>query len=68
MKYTVNAETYGDISLESTGKDVLLTINNDQEELPENQGVRYVSLSYDELKEFRRALGYVWQEVENHNG
>lgn len=61
MKYTIEVEEYGDVELsrEVDGiDDVRLGIREGDE-------YEYVVLSKKEFQELRKAVGYVWQEVED---
>lgn len=54
MKYTIYNAEGEDVSVESNADSVVLR----------TPGAEPVWLSVDEFREFRKAVGYVWQEVE----
>lgn len=59
MKYTVKVydSQMGDVSLESDGTTDKITLD---------LGSQPATFTLPEFKEFRRALGYVWQEVQQN--
>lgn len=57
MRYTIEDENGDSVSIESESGRHGVVLRTD------NGGL--FTFTLDEFKEFRRAVGYVWQEVEN---
>lgn len=57
MKYTVNTANLEDIAFERQ--------NDGSIDLVLNRGDYGINMSASEFKELRKAVGYVWQEVES---
>lgn len=58
MKYTIEDNNGESIAIQKQGIDVLVTLS-----LAGGDSDYY--LTPEEFKEFRRAVGYVWQEMED---
>lgn len=54
MKYTITTQQVEEVALSVSDDSVVL-------ELDDNN---YRVLTFEQFKEFRRAVGYVWQELE----
>jgi hypothetical protein len=56
VKYTITDLNNDWVALEPDGDTVTLYMNDDS---------RYFVFSLSEFRDFRKAIGYVWQEVED---
>lgn len=58
MKYTVEVSEYGDLEIQRDEPDTTVRLA-----IREGDDYEYVVMSLEEFRDFRKAVGYVWQEV-----